>query len=58
MTLWLRQQPTITLDLAIQGMQPDLEQAQLLSVKVSGCTDRPAASPRYGPIWRRGAFSG
>lgn len=35
MTLWLRQQPTITLDLAIQGMQAAIEQAQLLSVKVS-----------------------
>ncbi|MBC3457007.1 GlcG/HbpS family heme-binding protein [Pseudomonas mosselii] len=35
MTVWLRQQPTITLDLAIQGMQAAIEQAQLLSVKVS-----------------------
>ena len=35
MALWLRQQATITLDLAIQGMQAAIEQAQVLSVKVS-----------------------
>ncbi|WP_079227405.1 GlcG/HbpS family heme-binding protein [Pseudomonas putida] len=35
MALWLRQQATITLDLAIQGMQAAIEQAQGLSVSVS-----------------------
>lgn len=35
MTLWLRQQPTITLDLAIQGMQAALELAKDLKVRVS-----------------------
>ncbi|WJD60731.1 GlcG/HbpS family heme-binding protein [Pseudomonas kurunegalensis] len=35
MTLWLRQQPTITLDLAVQGMQAAIEQAQQLGIKVS-----------------------
>ena len=35
MTLWLRQQPTITLDLAIQGMQATLELAKNLNIRVS-----------------------
>lgn len=35
MTLWLRQQPTITLDLAIQGMQAALDLAKGLNVRVS-----------------------
>lgn len=35
MALWLRQQSTITLGLAVQGMQAAIEQAQDLGVKVS-----------------------
>ncbi|MBA6058188.1 GlcG/HbpS family heme-binding protein [Pseudomonas juntendi] len=35
MALWLRHQPTITLDLAIEGMKAAVERAKQLDVKVS-----------------------